>query len=203
MIGNVINLCALMVKNVIFLRVPRQTSTPPTEQIVSLLLEDGRRSATDIGRETGLSPAAAKRRIDRLERLEIILGYQAVVDHAKLGNGIEAFAELRFEGATQVDDIDRAFVGLPELVEGFTIAGDTDALVRLTGLRPGSPQAGDRHDPTRRRRHRHEDLDRPRGHARAARTCARSASSDSPTRVMLGRATVSVRCRGGVAPACV
>jgi Lrp/AsnC family leucine-responsive transcriptional regulator len=100
-------------------------------EVVSLLLEDGRRSASDVGRRIGLSPAGAKRRIDRLEQLGIILGYQAVVDHAKLGNGIEAFAELRFEGATQVDEIDRAFIDLPELVEGFTIAGDPDALVRL------------------------------------------------------------------------
>jgi hypothetical protein len=30
-----------------------------------------------------------------------------------------------------VADIDRALVGLPELVESFTLAGDPDALVRL------------------------------------------------------------------------
>jgi len=100
-------------------------------EIISLLLADGRRSTSEIGRRIGLSPAAAKRRVDRLEQLGVILGYQAVIDHAKLGNGIEAFAELRFEGSTQVDEIDRAFIDLPELVEGFTIAGDTDALVRL------------------------------------------------------------------------
>jgi Lrp/AsnC family leucine-responsive transcriptional regulator len=100
-------------------------------EIIRLLLEDGRRPASDIGREIGLSPAAATRRIGRLEELGIILGYRAVIDHARLGNGIEAFAELHFEGATQVDDIDGAFADLPELVEGFTIAGDTDALVRL------------------------------------------------------------------------
>ena len=111
--------------------VPRALLDETDHAIVVLLLEDGRRSATDISRRIGLSPAAAKRRIDRLEQLQIVLGYQAVVDHAKLGNGIEAFAELHFDGATQVDDIDRAFVDLPELVEGFTIAGDTDALVRL------------------------------------------------------------------------
>ena len=110
---------------------PRSLLDSADQRIISLLLEDGRRSASDIGREIGLSAAAAKRRIDRLEDLGIILGYQAVVDNAKLGNGVEAFAELRFEGATQVDDIDRAFIDLPELVEGFTIAGDTDALVRL------------------------------------------------------------------------
>ena len=68
---------------------------------------------------------------DEQRILGIITGYRAVVDHGMLGNGIEAFAELRFEGSTQVDDIDRAFVDLPELVEGFTIAGDPDALVRL------------------------------------------------------------------------
>ncbi len=111
--------------------VPRALLDETDREIVSLLLGDGRRSASDIGRQIGLSPAAAKRRIDRLEQLGIILGYEAVIDHAKLGNGIEAFAELQFAGATQVDDIDRAFADLPELVEGFTIAGDTDALVRL------------------------------------------------------------------------
>jgi len=111
--------------------VPRGLLDSSDQMIITLLLEDGRRSASDIGREIGLSAAAAKRRIDRLEDLGVILGYQAVVDNAKLGNGVEAFAELRFEGATQVDHIDRAFIDLPELVEGFTIAGDTDALVRL------------------------------------------------------------------------
>jgi len=100
-------------------------------RIIDLLIEDGRRSASEIGRHVNLSPAAAKRRIDRLERLGVITGYRPVVDHAKLGNAIEAFVEVRFEGATQVADIDTAFAKLSELVEAFTIAGDPDALVRL------------------------------------------------------------------------
>jgi DNA-binding Lrp family transcriptional regulator len=99
--------------------------------IVQLLVEDGRRSASEIGRSVNLSPAAVKRRIDRLEAEGIITGYRAVIDHAQLGTVIEAFAELRFDGATQVDEIDSAFATLPELVEGFTVAGDPDALVRL------------------------------------------------------------------------
>jgi DNA-binding Lrp family transcriptional regulator len=101
------------------------------EAIIAQLLEDGRRSASAIGRRVGLSPAAAKRRIDRLEQIGVIAGYRVIVDHAKLGARIEAFCEARFEGATQVGDIDRAFARLPELVEAFTIAGDPDALVRL------------------------------------------------------------------------
>lgn len=101
------------------------------KSILELLVEDGRRSASAIGRHVGLSPAAAKRRIDRLERTGIITGYTATLDHQKLGSEIEAFAEVRFEASTQVGDIDQAFAALPELVESFTIAGDPDALVRL------------------------------------------------------------------------
>jgi len=99
-------------------------------RIVDLLLEDGRRSASEIGRTVNLSPAAAKRRIDRLERNGTIVGYKAVVDPSTLGEQIEAFIELRFAGATQVDDIEATVAGLPEVVEAFTTAGDPDALVR-------------------------------------------------------------------------
>jgi Lrp/AsnC family leucine-responsive transcriptional regulator len=111
--------------------VPRRPLDAIDERILALLVEDGRRSASDIGRRVALSPAAAKRRIDRLEASGIITGYRAVVDHGQLGRHIEAFTELRFEGSTQVDDIDRAVADLPELVEVHTIAGDPDALVRL------------------------------------------------------------------------
>lgn len=100
-------------------------------RILDLLVEDGRRSASEIGRLVNLSPAAAKRRIDRLEQLGVIRGYTAVVDHAMLGVRLEAFSELRFAPGTQVDEIDAAVTDVPEVVESFTLAGDPDALVRL------------------------------------------------------------------------
>jgi Lrp/AsnC family leucine-responsive transcriptional regulator len=100
-------------------------------RILDLLLHDARRSASDVGRHVHLSPAAAKRRIDRLEDLGVISGYRAVINHAKLGSNIEAFVEVRFKSSTQVDDMAAVYVSLPELIEGFTIAGDPDALVRL------------------------------------------------------------------------
>jgi Lrp/AsnC family transcriptional regulator, leucine-responsive regulatory protein len=100
-------------------------------QILDLLVEDARRSASEIGRVINLSPAAAKRRIDRLEASGYIRGYTAILDHRMLGGQLEAFSELRFAPGTQVDDIDSAIADLPEMVESFTLAGDPDALVRL------------------------------------------------------------------------
>jgi Lrp/AsnC family leucine-responsive transcriptional regulator len=100
-------------------------------RILDLLVQDGRRSASDVGRTVGLSPAAAKRRIDRLEQTGVIGGYRAVLDHTRLGTQIEAFIELRFAGRTQVDDIEAVAADLPEVIEAFTTAGDPDALVRV------------------------------------------------------------------------
>ncbi len=111
--------------------VPRTDLDDVDRRILELLAEDGRRSASDVGRAVGLSPAAAKRRIDRLEQIGVISGYRAVLDHARLGSQIEAFVELRFAGATQVDDIESTVAGMPEVVEAFTTAGDPDALVRV------------------------------------------------------------------------
>lgn len=101
------------------------------ERIIGLLRKDGRQSASEVGRRVGLSPAAAKRRIERLEQAGIIIGYQAVIDDGKLGERIEAFVELRFAGTTLVGDIEDALKDSPEVVEAFTTAGDPDALVRL------------------------------------------------------------------------
>lgn len=110
---------------------PQSSLDEVDESILGLLLDDGRRSASEIGRRVGLSPAAANRRIDRLESIGVITGYTAIVDHSRLGADIEAFTELRFAGTTQIADIDGTLADLPELVEAFTIAGDPDALVRL------------------------------------------------------------------------
>lgn len=100
-------------------------------EIIELLRADARATLSAIGGQVSLSAPAVRRRISRLEELGVITGYRAIVDHAKLGSTIEAFAELRFDGATQVDEIDNAFTDVPELVEAFTIAGDPDALVRV------------------------------------------------------------------------
>jgi DNA-binding Lrp family transcriptional regulator len=109
----------------------RKDLDPTDERIVALLAADARRSASEIGRLVNLSPAAAKRRIDRLEESGVIRGYTTVLDHHMLGRHLEAFTELRFAPGTQVAEIEQAVADLPELVEVFTLAGDPDALIRL------------------------------------------------------------------------
>lgn len=49
-------------------------------QIVNLLLKDGRMSYSDIGERVGLSRTAVKNRVTALESSGIIKGYRAVID---------------------------------------------------------------------------------------------------------------------------
>ena len=100
-------------------------------KILDVLTDDARRSASEVGRLVGLSPPAAKRRIDRLEAVGIIRGYKAVLDQQKMGDEIEAFIELRFAPGTQVAEVDTAVVELPEVVASYTLAGDPDALAHV------------------------------------------------------------------------
>ncbi|WP_329790543.1 Lrp/AsnC family transcriptional regulator [Lentzea sp. DG1S-22] len=99
--------------------------------ILALLIEDGRRSLVDIAERVSLSPAPVKRRVERLERLGVITGYTALVDHGKLGAGLEAFVELRFAGDTSVEEVTDALMRIPEVQEIVTVAGDPDALARV------------------------------------------------------------------------
>ncbi|MHB1712434.1 MAG: Lrp/AsnC family transcriptional regulator [Acidimicrobiales bacterium] len=110
--------------------VPTEAQLDQTDlAILELLEHDARRTLGDIGGRVGLSAPAVKRRIDRLEREKIILGYTTRVDHAKLGRPLEAFTELRFVGSARVDAIASLADNIPEVEALFTIAGDPDALV--------------------------------------------------------------------------
>lgn len=97
-------------------------------EILELLRDNARRTYGDIGSRIGISAPAVKRRIDRLEQAEVIVGYTTRINHAKLGRPLEAFAELRFSGSTRVDEIAEITDVIPEVEAVFTIAGEPDAL---------------------------------------------------------------------------
>jgi Lrp/AsnC family transcriptional regulator, leucine-responsive regulatory protein len=54
-------------------------------RILSLLVEDSRRTYDDIAGRVNLSAPSVKRRVDRLRASGALVGFTAVVDHAALG----------------------------------------------------------------------------------------------------------------------
>ena len=99
--------------------------------ILGLLRENARRTIADIAARVNLSAAPVKRRIERLERVGVIVGYTLVIDESKVEGSVEAFTELRYAGTADFQAIVAAVSEIPEVQEVFTIAGDPDALARL------------------------------------------------------------------------
>ena len=99
--------------------------------IVALLREDARRSFRDIGAYVHLSAPAVKRRVDRLERDGVLLGYTAVVDPLAFGWHAEAFVDLFCEGDMPGEAIKRAVEGEPGVVSAHTVAGEASALLHV------------------------------------------------------------------------
>jgi DNA-binding Lrp family transcriptional regulator len=101
------------------------------EMIVALLRENARRSFQDIGNHVHLSAPAVKRRVDRLERDGVLLGYTAIVDPEAFGWHAEAFVDLYCDGGMAADAIKRAVEGEPGVVSAHTVAGEASALLHV------------------------------------------------------------------------
>jgi DNA-binding Lrp family transcriptional regulator len=100
-------------------------------RIVALLRENARRSFQDIGQHVHLSAPAVKRRLDRLERDGVVLGYTAIVDPDAFGWHAEAFVDLYCEGDMAAAAIKRAVERETGVVSAHTVAGEASALLHV------------------------------------------------------------------------
>lgn len=104
---------------------------PVDEKIITLLVEDARRSYADIGGRVGLTASAVKRRVDRLRRGGAITGFTTRLDPGALGWTVEGYVELYCRVTTAPRTIRAAVAAFPEVVDASTISGDADALLRI------------------------------------------------------------------------
>jgi DNA-binding Lrp family transcriptional regulator len=100
-------------------------------KILSLLVEDGRRTYDDIARRVGLSAPSVKRRIDRLRARGALEGFTAVVDHGAIGWNTEALVELFYRPGTTLEEVAETLREHAEVVEAWSVTGDADAIARV------------------------------------------------------------------------
>jgi Lrp/AsnC family transcriptional regulator, leucine-responsive regulatory protein len=100
-------------------------------RILSLLMEDGRRTYDDIARRVKLSAPSVKRRVDRLRGAGALVGFTALVDHTALGWNTEALVELFYRPGTTLTKVARTLRDHPEVVEAWSVTGDADAIARV------------------------------------------------------------------------
>jgi Lrp/AsnC family transcriptional regulator, cysteine-sensing transcriptional activator len=102
-------------------------------RILSLLQEHGNLSAAEIAERLSLTASTCWRRVTRLEEQGVIMKRVALLDREKLGLSVMVFSHvklashgrdalLRFEQAVRIH---------PEILECYTLMGETDFLLRI------------------------------------------------------------------------
>ncbi len=105
---------------------------PVDEKIITLLVEDARRSFADIGGRVGLTASAVKRRVDRLRAGGAIGGFTVRLEPEALGWTVEGYVELYCRAtARRRRRSGRPIARFPEIVDASTISGEADALLRI------------------------------------------------------------------------
>lgn len=66
-------------------------------RLLTLLVEDGRRSVNDLARQAGVSRSGAYQRLNRLTKLGVIEGFTIRVNRRRLGLGISALVLIGVE----------------------------------------------------------------------------------------------------------
>ena len=100
-------------------------------RILAALQRDGRLSIQKLSAIAGLSARACLERVRRLEASGIIIGYQAVVDIARLSKPVNVFAEIVLDKHAQQGALERRLAAVAEIVECWEVSGTVDYIARF------------------------------------------------------------------------
>ena len=93
---------------------------------------DGRLSNVELARRVGLSATPCLERVKKLEREGYILGYKAVVDPAKLGQGLSVYVEVTITKTSPdvFEEFSAAVRKHEEIIECHLVSGNFDFLLK-------------------------------------------------------------------------
>ena len=103
------------------------------ERILRELRRDGRLSNLALSERVGLSPSAALRRVQDLERRGVIRGFRAVLDPGKVRRGFVVYVTVALSDHSKAAqrDFEAVMARAGEVAECHTVAGTFDYLLRV------------------------------------------------------------------------
>ena len=105
-------------------------------QLLQLLVADGRRSFTDLAKDTGLSTSAVHQRVRRLEQRGAIRGYGAQVSPEAAGVPLTAFVSIKPIDPAAPDDAPEKLAHLEEIEACHSVAGEESYILKVRVASP-------------------------------------------------------------------
>ena len=104
-------------------------------QILRELQADGRISNVELAERVRLSPSPCLRRVKSLEERGYIRGYMAVLDREQVERGmyVHVMVSLTSQRQETLEEFERAVSALPEVLECYLMAGESDYLLAVDG----------------------------------------------------------------------
>jgi len=102
--------------------------------ILSIIRDEGRITNSELARRVGLSAAPTLERVKKLERKGVIKGYQAKLDPAKIGLGVETFVEVILSRHKKDNIIEfmTAVKKIPDITGCYHITGKADFMLKVS-----------------------------------------------------------------------
>ncbi len=103
------------------------------KRLLRLVQEDASLSLDEMAQRTAMSTNTVWRRLKRLEDEGVLLRRVALVDPARVGAGVTVFVAVRTNDHSDewLEGFARAVRTIPEVVEFYRMAGETDYLLKL------------------------------------------------------------------------
>tara|TARA_B100000470_G_scaffold190376_1_gene157167 strand:- start:214 stop:651 length:438 start_codon:yes stop_codon:yes gene_type:complete len=98
------------------------------ERILRHLMVDARISARQLALKLGMSTVTILSRIKKLEKMKIIKGYSALIDHEKIGYSLTAVIEMVAKN-DKIVDIENEISKFENVCGVYDITGSTDTII--------------------------------------------------------------------------
>jgi Lrp/AsnC family leucine-responsive transcriptional regulator len=106
--------------------------------ILRLLATDGRRSYTDLAKDTGLSVSAVHQRVRRLEKRGVLRGYHADVNPDEIALPMTAFVSIKPIDPAAPDDAPDRLAHLPAIEACHSVAGEESYILKVRVATPAA-----------------------------------------------------------------
>jgi Lrp/AsnC family transcriptional regulator len=102
-------------------------------RILDVLQEHGDLSAADVAERVGMTASTCWRRISRLQEIGVLRRRVALLDREKVGLNVMVFSHVKLagHGRDALLRFEQAVREHPEILECYTLMGETDFLLRI------------------------------------------------------------------------